>query len=482
MLRYGPAQGPKERPVIARRRPGKPMTRALALLCPLALAACKGGLEPQIEVNPACDLSAIVRWSTAEPASSWVELGPVGEPALRVGSDSLSTEHEVVVVGMWPDDAFELLAVSTTQDGDELRSEPMGFETGSLPEPWLTGELSVNQTDAVQPGWTIANIFIAAVSPVVAVMLDEQGRTTWYHIHDGEDGAADIQVSWIDQTRELLVGPHVAPEERSFQISLTGEISWQGPEQTGSPGHLNIQDGQLHHVLTRLSNGDTLSVRSSIRDVDGDEVQGDVVVQLSWDNQEVWSWDTFEHIEYSPESVYMGLWWTHVNSVDVDLDQDVAYVNSWVQGQLWKVDRSSGEILWTLGEQGDFAADPHHDDPWFAYAHSFDAIGPGRFLVYDNGSMQRARTRVLEYQLDEDTMQAEIVWEWPPEGHSLDWFTVATGDVDLLDNGNRLITAETTLLEVSEAGDLVWRFDWAELDHQVRSYQSARIPALAQPL
>jgi len=168
----------------------------------------------------------------------------------------------------------------------------------------------------------------------------------------------------------------------------------------------------------------------------------------------------------------------------VDLEEGSALINSYVQGRAWKVARASGEILWTLGEGGDFAADPDAADPWFAYAHSVDPIGDGHLLVYDNGSSARHASRVLEYALDDQSMEARIVWEYPGTLAEDSWYVISGGDVDLLDNGNRLVVADQRIMELTLEGEIVWQTTWVDDEDTVdlRSYQAERIPSLVERL
>jgi len=452
----------------------------------LALLAtgCGPKLDASFDANPICGLSTVVTWSTDEPTSSWVEVSQGDEPLFRVGDDVPVMEHEVIVVGMTEQQDYQIEAVSVTDGGRELRSETQDFTTDALPHPWLQGHVSILDPDAVQPGWTATNVMTASIGPVIAELLNEAGQVVWYYIHDGDDGGADIQVSWFADTREMLIGPHVAGGEHAVRIDLKGVVSWEGPEQPGDPDAINIQDGQLHHVLWETDDGGHVAVQCHYEQVGDEDVQGDRVVWLDADNDEQWSWSAFDHLEYDPDDVFMGLWWTHLNSVAFDEEQDVAYINSWVQSKVWKVDRATGEILWTLGEGGDFAADPDHETPWFEMAHSVDPIGDNHFIMHDNGSNDRHWSRVVEYALDETTMQAEIVWEYPGDLVDDQWYVVSCGDVDLLDNDNRLVVANTRIMEITPGGERVFEYNWIPVDEtpDLRSYQAERIEALVETL
>jgi hypothetical protein len=460
------------------------LTPSRAPLLLLLAAGCSAGLEPRLEPNPVCDISAVMRWSTRKPASSWVEVSQGGEPLFRVGSDALVEEHEVIVVGMHAEGDYQLEAVSVTEGGDALRSGPWDFTTGSLPYEFLQGELTAHQPDLVEPGWVLTNVMTASYGPVILELLDEQGQVVWYYVHEGEDGGADIQPSWYPELGQVLVGPHLAGGESPYLMDLKGEVSWTGPEQPGDPDALNIQDGQLHHAMFRLDDGDFVAVRSRYQPVDGEPIQGDEVIRLDPAGEVVWSWNAFDHIAFDPDDLYLGLWWTHLNAVHWDEEAGVAYINSWVLGSTWKVDLASGEILWTLGEGGDFSA-PDNPEPWFAYAHAVELLDNGNLLLHDNGSMERGWSRVVEYALDESTMSARIVWEYTGELAEDAWFVPSCGDVDQLPGGNRLVVAHKRILELTPQGEKAWEYTWDHVPDEapdLRSYQAEKIEALVEAL
>ena len=183
---------------------------------------------------------------------------------------------------------------------------------------------------------------------------------------------------------------------------------------------------------------------------------------------------------------------THINSVI--FDEEAAYVNSWSLGQAYKVDLETGDLIWTLGEGGDFAADGAADTPWFSHAHSIEMVPEkeGSFLFYDNGPRSRGVSRVVEYTLDEQTMDAEITWEYPGDIAQDRWFNEAWGDVDPLENSNILVTAgnatmgdtQSRLFEVTREGMVVWEVVWGVNDggDPMGSYAAERIPAVAVEL
>lgn len=451
--------------------------------------ADSGGIEDAaVEANPGCAISCVVRWTTSIPATSFVEFGPAGSPTHRIGDAALVTDHEVVVVGMNAGDEVALQAVSTTESGEQWRSEELSFAAGELPYDWMAGEVDIDEPGLRQPGWTLANVCTGVFCPTVVVLLDEAGQPVWFHVGD-EEGRADVEPTWVDGGGVVL-GPGVAGGESVVQVDLQGRVTWQGPTQpdldTGSFLDL-IADGLMHHTFHPAKGGGYIT---ALFEVEGDVI-GDVIWQFDEGLETTFSWNAFDHMEVDPDTIGLLGEWTHVNSIAVDPDEDVVYVNSWNLDAVFKLSREDGSILWQLGQHGDFAADPTAEYPWFDGAHGLEDLGDDRFLLYDNGGGNRLFSRLVEYQLDTDAMTATLVWEYPGEGTDDDWYNYSWGDVDPLPNGNRLMAAgngsqgydRSRLQEVTVARDIAWRMWWPMGDDVTAgSFYVQRIPALAEPL
>jgi hypothetical protein len=165
--------------------------------------------------------------------------------------------------------------------------------------------------------------------------------------------------------------------------------------------------------------------------------------------------------------------WCHGNSVTMMPEDDVFYLSCRNMDAVFKISLlDTQEIIWRLGPDGDFAPDPLSDTPWFQRAHEPEIQPNGNILIYDNGGVvtdARGWSRVVEYAVDEETLEATIVWEFPGELENLDpwytdeWHTRIWGDADRLPNGNTLVAAGTRIanqnsriFEVTEDGRVVW--------------------------
>ena len=435
-------------------------------------------INASVKVNPVCSISCIVTWNTDQPADSWVRFGENGT-TYQIGSADMVTEHKVIVIGMHAQTSYKMQARSTTANGDVLVSGELHFDAGHLPGSWFTSTVDVNDETRTAAGWTIANIVRDAGGPfaqIRAAIFDMDGEAVWFYEHETYgQGRGDIQILMNEQGN-VTIGPGVPLGERMFEMNLAGEIVWEGLEQPFSP------QGIFHHVFHPIGNGEYITTSMNFEG----QLGADLIKQFNRDLEITWTWNAFEHLDFDPDDGFFEDW-THVNSIAVDLEENVTYVNSYHLNAMYKIDRATGEVIWTVGEDGDFSPDPMAQYPWFANAHSFDPLGDGLFLVYDNGTQLRARSRAIMYRLDEQTMESTLVWEYDGDSAADGWFNFSFGDVDMLDNGNVLITAgneaqgwdPTRLIEVTADGEKVWQL-W--LDKGVSVYQAERFAPLAKAI
>jgi hypothetical protein len=441
-----------------------------------------------IEPNPNSTLSAYVSFSTDEPGNSEVQFG-LGEVEFRIVSDELVTDHRVLVIGMYADSDYVIRAVSTNAAGSG--SAEGSFETGSLPSEVPLPTLSVNVPTASQSGWTLTNHMVGtgtgsfgAIAPAVMVMYDELGVPVWYYINgDTNDGRGDISVA-LTPENTIVIGP--ASGEAPREIDLGGNVLWEGPANGGN-------EAMTHHA-GKIDNGNFVV----IRDTSSGQLTGSTIEEYTRENQMAWSWSLLDHT--TPPNGTSGDW-CHGNSITVDLEADFVYLNCRFLG-LYKVNRSSGEILWHMGGTyaddvpGDFTYSPAASQ--FSDTHDPEMHDDGTILFYDNGGYTGAlgnsgnfHSRVLEYAIDETNHTATLVWEFPGS-FSVDswytdtWYSPYWGDADRLENGNVLVTAAVKnaevanrIFEVTREGEVVWEII-SPID--IGSYRAQRLspPPLVQ--
>lgn len=446
-------------------------------MLPFLLLACTA-VEPAltgltVTENPGSPLTATARWTTTVPATSRVEFSD-GEGVWAVGSDPLVTEHEVVIVGMTADTFFDLDVLSETVDGELLTAA----------ETWVTPELgyTVPQLDLVtadagrvQPGWTLLNFVVDDLlnSPAVVAMLDERGEIVWSYQVGEATGPAGVQARWCGD--RISIGGSLPPTLAPVEVRPDGTVLWEGDPQPADP----LGPGTQHHTLQcRTLGGWHLALfydRFS-------NVMYDIASEYDDEGAPLWEWSSIDHI---PEARQY-----HIHANMVLVDDEHAWVNFYISGQIVKIDKASGEILWTLGPGGDFEL--LDGGLWFEGCHGMSFTDEGHLLLYDNaGGLGRPWSRAVEYELDEEAMTVRQVWSWPEEDLGEDaWLNWIWGDVDRLPNGNTLVSlgsmwdqdANNRIVELTPDDEVVWdlRFLGQESPERSGTYAVQRIPALAE--
>jgi hypothetical protein len=168
----------------------------------------------------------------------------------------------------------------------------------------------------------------------------------------------------------------------------------------------------------------------------------------------------------------------HANSIEID-PRDGNYVLSLRNfGAVVKIDSMTGDVLWQFGgKKNQFAivGDPLGG---FFYQHSARILPNGNVLLYDDGNSHTPpESRAVEYQLDANAMTATMVWQFR---HSPAIFTMVTGSVERMSNGNTLVAFAFagTVDEVDPSGHVLWEATIMNGTSAATTYRVRRLPSL----
>ena len=357
----------------------------------------------------------------------------------------------MVVYGLRPETDYELELVSVTKSGREI-VEVIPWTSGTTPT--LVQPLPVDAVDPeqTQPGWTLMNLMDPNEDAVVA-LFDLEGFPVWYHEMPGSGGVIDA--SWT-RRGTVLLGGTLPKGRKPVELTLSGEVLWEGETQGGEH-----KTGTQHHHLERLRSGNLLSLEHDVRD----EISGDLVIERTPAGDEVWSWNTFDHLEPKTDRFD----WTHANWADTNGDR--GWVSLATLGQVVQFDTKTGDIDWILGRNGTLAL--VGDTRWFDFQHAPLRLEDDHLLVYDNQGPAEG-SRIVEYAIDADAGTAERVWQYDglPDNP---WNADFMGSVEVLENGNLLIAAggdkdDRRVFEITAQGDRVWEMSGP------KHYRARRIP------
>jgi hypothetical protein len=185
-------------------------------------------------------------------------------------------------------------------------------------------------------------------------------------------------------------------------------------------------------------------------------------------------WHSLDHIPLSESQWPLTPWpwdYVHLNAVDVDSDGQLL-VSSRNTHTVYKIDRSSGAIVWRLGgRRSDFAMGPGAS---FAWQHDPRRQADGTLTMFDNEGAPHAapQSRAIVLEIDEQRRTARLKRQYL---HPQALQSSSLGSVQLLPNGNVFVGwgAEPFVSEFSPSGELL--FD-ARLGNGYESYRAFRIP------
>jgi hypothetical protein len=143
----------------------------------------------------------------------------------------------------------------------------------------------------------------------------------------------------------------------------------------------------------------------------------------------------------------------------------------------------NGDVIWTLGNEGDFQIVFDNPWPWFSHQHDIEFDGVN-YEVFDNGNTRVSPpplgvgggdSRGYVFSLNETTMKATVLI-----APSLTTYSPSFGSAQLLANGNYAFLSgnidgkqSTQSLELLPSGDINSDFLW-----NTASYRWFRMPNL----
>ena len=354
------------------------------------------------------------------PGNMTVSFGPATDYGLTTWTQTTPTpnggEINMYVAGMRAQTTYHMRAQLTLNDGATFTDRDQTFTTGTPPGSAAVA-VTAQSGQIPQSGVEMYDTLIPTES-APAFVTDLQGNVIWtYSFTDGTsqdlvqpikllpNGHFLVLISYlssiplhggtiasgtIDVVREVdLVGNTIREVTMS---QLTSALAAKG---------YNMAPGSFHHDVLALPSGHWIllaSITQSFTNLPGHpgttNVLGDVLIDVDQNGQPVWVWNTFDHLDINRHP-YLFPDWTHSNAMVYSTDDHNLLLSVRHQNWVLKIDyadgQGSGNILWRLGEGGDFTllngVDP---TDWFYAQHgpayfSPNTTGVFRLGIMDNG-------------------------------------------------------------------------------------------------
>jgi len=430
----------------------------------------------------------------------------------------------ILVAGMLAKSLYHMQGQIALNDGATLADTDHTFTTGTPPG---TAKVNVITSGTPQPGIEMWNTLIPD-EPASAFATDLQGNVIWTYPAQGStiDLLQGIQLlpngdlltliaplSSLKSTSTLGTQPTI---DAVREIDLAGdtirEISMDQLNQSLATEGYNITLKSFHHNVLALPNGHWVLMAAypkNFTNLPGypgtTSVLGDVLVDVDQTGKPDWVWNSFDHLDVNRHPMNFPDW-THSNYMLYSKDDGNILLSMRHQNWIIKIDfengKGSGNILWRLGEGGDFklegAVDP---TDWFYAQHGMGFFSPNTTGVFKLGLMDNGNDRMFPpptgqllckpyaattadcystmpvLQIDESNMTATMLihYEPPPS-----YFSFFGGNAELLSNGDIQVDFCAPL-----SGAIVQEFDptgktviWQATTPQTDQFHADRLPSL----
>jgi arylsulfate sulfotransferase len=331
-----------------------------------------------------------------------------------------------------------------------------------------------------------------------ALVTDLEGNVIWYY-YRGEPGLSTFPMRLMPNGNFLI---HM---NDLLEVDLTGnvlrDINVAQVNQSLQAKGYTFTIGEFHHDVIVLPSGHWITLAHTTKKFTNlpgypgvTNVVGDVLLDIDRNGNVDWAWSGFDHLDVNRHLEGLPDW-THSNAIVYTADHNLLLSmrhQSWILKIDYADGKGAGDILWKLGEDGDFAIAGGDISDWF-YGQHFPNLESTNgshmtLAIFDNGNLRLAPngqactvtcfSRATLFDVDESSKVATLLWHFLPGFYSF-WGgsigTLSNGDVEF-DMATVAATPASQVMEVTadDAPKTVWQLNVTGAN----SYRAYRIPSL----
>jgi arylsulfate sulfotransferase len=466
------------------------------------------------------------------PAQTWVEFGPdtkYGRQTSQVSTDSGSSIVTILVAGMQPSAVYHMRAHTNFADGNTWVDQDRTFKTGPLPDPktqsgsatngplQATGTIQVVTPDVAGGSTPAPGVELLSLNPpanvqqLAVVATDLKGNVIWFCPQTASPAKLMPNGHFMLNTGTDLLEVDLACNViRDVSVDHVNQLLQAGGYDFTIPPNLGLPGGSpFHHDMLFLPNGHWIALCQIAKSFDNlqgysgtTKVAGDALVDIDPQGDVVWAWSAFDHLDVNRHPYFPLPDWTHGNALVYTPDGNLLLsmrAQSWILKIDYRNGTGSGDILWRLGEGGDFTITGGNPSQWFYAQHYPNLLSTNGSLmtlaVYDDGNFRvdsngvqcqssatapACYTRATIFQVDESTSVATLLWQDLPG-----FFNFWGGSIGILSNGdvefansanNPSDSTASSILEVTHTTNpqVVWQMNITGEN----AYRGYRMPSL----
>lgn len=365
-----------------------------------------------------------------------------------------SKNHTLWIVNSKANKNYQFQVLATSGKNEKL-SKVYDFKTKEIyhATPYFTLEYS----DSVFAREIDDKFFLTQKlsQPGSAMIINHKGEIVWYQAF--EKGAK--VTNWTPEKSILcIVGPDSIPfsgGDEIVEISLSGEVIRQLHLGKGS------MDKIVHHEVRYDHEGNIYALTFDRRVFDlrkygggeMDSVLGDGIVMFNAQNQKIWEWSVFDHLDplADPMIVKDRKDWVHANSLYRDHEGNFL-ISFRDLSQVWKIDYRDGSVIWKLGQEGTFNMP---DQDVFSGQHAVYSDHNNQVIMLDNG-LHKRKSRVLGFNIDSHSNYVHASINIPL---AKEYFSVPKGNASIIGQDKILVCASEpkSLLIINKKGQILWK-------------------------
>ncbi len=439
----------------------------------------------------------------------------------------------IEVAGMRGTTTYHLQALVALASGVTYSDADHVFTTGA-PLPTVPVVVTAPDGSAPQPGIELFDSVLfgsTAYNPTLAQAFatDLQGNVIWTYRYAGTPANVITPIKLLPNGHFLLnltvTPPPNGPPIPAGTLNDIREIDLAGNtihdlslatlnQALPSHGFNGFNLFAFSRDMLALPNGHFVFLVAMAKDISNVtgysgtvNVAGDVLIDVDENYQPDWVWSTFDHLDVNRHP-YQFPDWTHSDALLYTADDHNLLLS--VRNQNWviKIDfrdgMGSGDVLWRLGQGGDFrligGVDP---TDWFYAQHGMNFFSEATSGVFELGVLDDGDDRVFPpgvtcgtaaappclystvpvLQIDESAMTATFVHHYiaPPS-----FYSFFGGQADLLGNGDieadfSAVTTGAVVQEFQPGPALVETSPsivWQAVSAGVDMYRATRLPSL----
>lgn len=482
----------------------------LPVLSVLALLGCGSGSNgsPALRSSIAATANPLVAQYTITPlemrVTAWVEFGTDTTYGRQTSVSPATTGFRepinILVAGMKPNTIYHMRAHLDSLDGDSWVGPDETFRTPAIPSSagTLPGIVVTRPTPSLTPSSGVEVFNLVGTSKTLnALVTDIDGNIIWYY--NPGNGASPTPMKLMQNGHFIMNVGDLREIDLAGNIvrSITTAAINQSLQANGYAFTISL----FHHDVIVLPNGHWITLANtskSFTDLPGypgvTDVLGDALIDIDLNGNVAWAWSGFDHLDVNRH--LMGLPdWTHSNAIIYTPDGNLLLSmrhQSWILKIDYADGTGAGDILWRLGNDGDFTIAGGDVSNWF-YAQHYPNLEStdGSLMtlsIVDNGDLRiepgggectaTCYTRATIFQVDEATSLATLLWQFLPGFYSY-WGgsigTLGNGDVEF-DLTTVATTPASQVMEVTDTDSpqTVWQLNLTGAN----AYRAFRIPSL----